>query len=469
MAKTISISILNVEQLESFLNKVKEVNSRLEKISTKIQDLLNINVHFDVMDGKFVSNTGVDLEKIKVVKEFGFFVDVHLMVENPIEDGYIDKAIEYGADNVTIHREIKEFEKALTYLKKKVKSIKERNITIGVSIKPETNMATLGKYIDVFDLLLVMSVEPGYGGQEYIENVGFKLSDAKEKFGDKIIQVDGGINFDTISEPIRRLCDNLVIGSYLTKDSTLDILYRRILEINIINSIELSPRNGNLELDTKILQIIPGGYGEGDILLGISVPDIRLVARKWYKYLDINVLQKFITSKYHDYRRFAIFCINEIISRENDLEEMKNIVDFVWQNITYINNWDLTDEVGPNIVGKYLLKLSNDDKKEVILKYINDDRMWVRRIGIVSLLTLVRDSDTELPLYICDLVIYEDYHLFQKATGWVLREIYKKDNDAIIKYLKEKNNNKKLPSILLSYATEKMSKEQKEYIRNKEV
>ena len=98
--------------------------------------------------------------------------------------------------------------------------------------------------------------------------------------------------------------------------------------------------------------------------------------------------------------------------------------------------------------------------------YLNNKNFWVKRIGIVSQLNFVRSGLLELPLQVCNYVLYDEFHLYQKATGWVLRELYKKEPKVIVEYLCDKNHEKKLPSILLSYACEKMTKSEKDRIRN---
>lgn len=468
MNKCISISILNVKDINSFLNKIKEIKDNIDN-NIKIENKLDIKIHFDVMDGKFVPNTGVDLKYIKLAKQLGMYADVHLMVKNPIEDGYIDDAISFGADNITIHQEVENFDNVIDYLNIKKNELKNKfgkDLSIGVSIKPGTEINVLENYKEKFDLLLVMSVEPGYGGQKFIEDSKIKIKDVKESYSDKNIQIDGGINFETIIEPLRNGCNEFVIGSYITSLDN-DNIYDKIISLNLLNSIESLEKNLNVEFEKNILQIVPGGYGENDLLVGINTPKMRYCSKKWYKYLNTNILNEFICSKYHDYRKFAIFCLSNMVKLISDRKEFSELIEFTYSNIKYINNWDLTDEFGPNILGNYLLLSDKKEQKELIInRYISSDKIWTKRIGIVSLLTLIKKGNNiEIPLEICDIVLYENYHLYQKATGWVLREIYKKEPKILVEYLYKKNKDIKLPSILLSYACEKMSKQEKEYIR----
>lgn len=460
MQKSISISILDAKNIPNFLEELKTYK--------KNEDCFENWIHFDVMDGKFVNNTGIDLKYIKTAKNMGFYTDTHLMVEKPLGDKYIDKAIEYGTDIITIHYEISNFNAVLNRLvsiKKELYKTCNRELKIGVSIKPNTDVKELKKYSDMFDLLLIMSVESGYGGQSYIYNTNEKISIARRLFKDKIIQVDGGVNLETIETPLSLNVDSFVVGSYLTKNDAKD----NLLKLNILKYLTDLPKDGNLEFDKKLLMIVPGGYGENDTLLGISVPTMRKAARVWYKDINLTTLTPYISSKYHDYRRFAIFCMSNIVKKyysKNEDKKIKDVVDFMCSNVSYINNWDLTDEAGPNILGFYLMSINISKAKEEVLKFVENDNIWIKRIGIVSLLTMARNNKLNFCIDICKNHMYNENHLIQKAIGWVLREVYKKDSKKIVDLLKDKNSKKKLPTILLSYACERMSSIEKNSIKN---
>lgn len=471
--KDISLSILNVEDLNDFLCNLKQVENRLKE-NKQYEEFLDINIHFDVMDNKFVKNSGVDINKIKIVKDMGFYVDTHLMVKNPIEDGYIDLAIENGTDEITIHYEIENFEKVFQYLIEKKEEFfkKGKKLSIGIAIKPSTQILEITKYLKKVDKILVMTVEPGFGGQTYIYEMNKKIVCIKEINSEIKIQIDGGVNLETFIEPIRIGVDSLAIGSSLTKYSyDLDILCNKILEYNIIYMLENLPKDSNVLFDKKILQIVEGGYGQNDILLGIKGPTLRDFSNKIYRYIPIELLAFLISSKYHEYRKLGILCICNVMKKvKSNVDEIIKIKEKSFEvfelNLEYIDNWDLTDSAGPNILAYKLLELN--DKvlmKKELSKYINSKNMWIKRIGIVSCLTLVKRGDIDFSLDICDINYYDEYHLMQKATGWVLREVYKKDPEKLIKYLTKKSLIKKTPNILLNYACEKMTIKEKEKIR----
>ena len=225
----IAISILNVENIDTFLNEICKIRTKINK---ELKTNFDIVIHFDVMDGKFVKNNGVYLPYIKKVKENGLFADVHLMVEEPIKDKYIDNAIAYGADNVIIHYEISNFKNALYYLNEKKESIKkDKDIFVGVAIKPDTNIDVLNDFKNDFDNILVMSVEPGYGGQSYITSTNDKLKEIIKVFKDKYIEIDGGVNIDTIKIPLKYSVNGFVIGSYITNNQRLDVMFDKIKSI----------------------------------------------------------------------------------------------------------------------------------------------------------------------------------------------------------------------------------------------
>lgn len=212
--KEIAVSILDAKDKNVFLLNLKDFCNKYD-----FENYFNIAIHMDVMDNKFVNNTGIDLNNIKIVKKYGFYVDTHLMVENPIEDEYVKKSIEYGTDSLTIHFEIKNFENEIIKIKK---ICDENNVKLGVAINPDTKVESLVKYKDYFDKILVMSVYPGLGGQRFIENTILKLEEARKVFKDKLIQVDGGIKFENFNKVCKTNLNSIVIGSYLTKAENLE-------------------------------------------------------------------------------------------------------------------------------------------------------------------------------------------------------------------------------------------------------
>lgn len=184
-------------------------------------DILNKNVeyiHFDSMDGKFVPNTtfGPDILK-RFNDNSDLIMDVHLMIINP--DKYVDEYIKAGADIITFH--VEAFNNDINKCKLLIDHIHSNNIKAGISVKPNTDIKVIDKLLPDLDLVLIMSVEPGFGGQKFIETNLDKARYLKEvkninnyKY---IIEIDGGINDQTAIKAKEAGVELLVAGSYIFK------------------------------------------------------------------------------------------------------------------------------------------------------------------------------------------------------------------------------------------------------------
>ena len=163
-------------------------------------------LHLDIMDGIFVKNKTWDISEIKNLINYNKPLDVHLMVSDVYK--YVDEYKELNPEFITFHYEVDlDIMDIINYIKK-------YNIKVGLSIKPNTKVDEIIPYLPYLDLVLVMSVEPGEGGQKFIINSVDKIKKLKELKGDYLIEVDGGINDSTIS--LVKDVDIAVIGSYIT-------------------------------------------------------------------------------------------------------------------------------------------------------------------------------------------------------------------------------------------------------------
>ncbi len=191
----------------SILSSVNRLQS-IHKLNTTNVDYL----HIDVMDGKFVTNQNFSLQEIEeAIKNFQKKVDIHLMVEKPIE--YISKLDSQKINNITIHEEINE------NLNSIIKAIKHKGYKVGLSIKPNTPVNNLIPYLQDIDIILIMSVEPGYGKQKFIENTFTKIDQVnklRQQYPHIQIEVDGGVNDQNINQLKDHQVDISVVGSFIT-------------------------------------------------------------------------------------------------------------------------------------------------------------------------------------------------------------------------------------------------------------
>lgn len=168
--------------------------------------------HVDIMDGVFVPNISFGFPVLKEVQKHAAKpLDVHLMIMNP--DQYIKTFKDHGAEVLTVHYE------ACTHLHRTVQAIKSEGMKAGVALNPHTNISLLEDLIQDIDLVCLMSVNPGFGGQKFIENTYSKVKALKELIQKKNagtrIEVDGGVNAETASKLLAAGADVLVAGSYV--------------------------------------------------------------------------------------------------------------------------------------------------------------------------------------------------------------------------------------------------------------
>jgi ribulose-phosphate 3-epimerase len=177
-------------------------------------------IHVDVMDGHFVPNLTIGPPVIKALrKQCNLKFDVHLMI-SPVHK-YIESYADAGADIITIHPE------ATDNLEASIFKIRELNKKVGVSLNPDSKIDLITSFLDKIDLILIMSVNPGFGGQKFMPKVLKKIKELKkiqnEKNLDFDIEIDGGINFDNCKEAINAGANILVSGTTIFKSNNGDI------------------------------------------------------------------------------------------------------------------------------------------------------------------------------------------------------------------------------------------------------
>ena len=209
MIKT-SISILDCDfnNLEYEINRINNSNSDL--------------IHIDIMDGKFVPNNTLekfDMKKISKYSDKNF--DVHLMVENPID--YITSFVTPLTDYISIHLESKGIDQSL-------KSIKENGIKCGLAINPDTEIQKLYPFLEIIDMVIIMSVFPGKGGQKFIENTYDKVETLRNHDKNIDISVDGGVGSSNSKTLISKGASTLVSGSYLMKSNNINNSIKNMLK-----------------------------------------------------------------------------------------------------------------------------------------------------------------------------------------------------------------------------------------------
>lgn len=180
-------------------------------------------IHIDVMDGNFVPNLTFGPKLVKDIRKYTDKIfDVHLMVNNP--ENYIDSMADAGADIITIHYE------SCIHIDRVITRIKDKGLKAGLTLVPSTNENVLQYLLDKIDLILVMSVNPGFGGQKFLYSQLDKIRNIKKMIGNRNIEieVDGGINEETYKQVIEAGADVLVAGSYVFNSNDYNEVIRKL-------------------------------------------------------------------------------------------------------------------------------------------------------------------------------------------------------------------------------------------------
>ena len=200
-----------------------------------------------------------------------------------------------------------------------------------------------------------------------------------------------------------------------------------------------------------------GEYGEGDIFLGIRVSVLRKLVKK-YRRISIAEVRKLLHSKFHEERLLAVLILVHLFkNRSGTLDEsgtydgQKQIYNLYLDNIEFINNWDIVDISAGNIVGAYL----HQKDKALLYRLVYADNLWERRISIISTFYFIRQNEFDDTLKIAEISLNDKADLIQKAVGWMLREVGKREIEIEEEFLQE--HYMKMPRTLLRYAIERIT------------
>jgi 3-methyladenine DNA glycosylase AlkD len=208
--------------------------------------------------------------------------------------------------------------------------------------------------------------------------------------------------------------------------------------------------------DTRKAQLLkgffkagPGEYGEGDEFLGIRVPELRSLSGE-YRTLTSREVLPLLRSSFHEERFFAILVfIRQFAQGDGSVQE--EIYHLYRENMAFINNWDLVDISAPPVVGAFLKERS----RKPLCLLAESKSLWERRIAIMATFHFIRHQQFEDTLEISEILLHDREDLIHKATGWMLREVGKRDLEREEKFLQE--HYRQMPRTMLRYAIEKFS------------
>lgn len=204
-----------------------------------------------------------------------------------------------------------------------------------------------------------------------------------------------------------------------------------------------------------------GQYGEGDLFIGVTVPEQRTIARK-YPDTDFGTLDELISSPYHEVRLTALLILVYRFEKNRKTEIRSQCVDFYINHTQYINNWDLVDLSCYKLLGVWL----EDKDRQLLHAWAVDNHLWRQRIAIVTCMHFIRKGDFQDFLIIASRLQHHPHDLIHKAIGWLLREVGKKDKNVLTEFLASRYRT--MPRTMLRYAIEHFPEEErKDYLNSK--
>lgn len=201
---------------------------------------------------------------------------------------------------------------------------------------------------------------------------------------------------------------------------------------------------------SRFFQTFPGGYGEGDQFIGVVVPKQRMIAKKYFKQINLPEIESLLRDAVHERRMTALFMLTYKYEKSDEVEKQA-IVDLYLRNTTSINNWDLVDCSAHKILGHYLF----DKDRAMLYQLAKSKNLWEQRIAVISTFYFIGKRQYDDAIKISKILLYHPHDLIHKAVGWMLREIGNRDYEVEYRFLAEYYHD--MPRTMLRYAIEKFA------------
>jgi len=243
----------------------------------------------------------------------------------------------------------------------------------------------------------------------------------------------------------------------------------------ILKHLKVSASPKKAEVLSRFFKTGPGEYGEGDVFLGLTMPEQRKITKE-FRDLAFSEIEKLLSSPYHEARMTGLLILVDRFERADEAGR-KEVYDFLIAHRGAMNNWDLVDVIVPKIVGEFLLhshpspsktrelpsergageeRIGRERKpdRKILYALAQSDDLWERRIAMLATFAFIREGDFDDTLAIAEVFLDDPHDLIHKATGWMLREVGKRDTSTLRRFLD--THASRMPRTMLRYAMEKL-------------
>lgn len=236
---------------------------------------------------------------------------------------------------------------------------------------------------------------------------------------------------------------------------------------DLLAALEMQRDDAQRDILMRFFKTAPGQYGEGDMFLGLKVPQTRAIVKEARLMVPEPEIEKLLLSQWHEARLCGLLLLVEEmkaalprrgVDTPDKQRRRKEIADFYLRHATRANNWDLVDLSCEYILGPYILHMDKPDY-DILYNLARKDSLWEQRISIVTTFCFIREGIFDPTLRLADMLSGHPHDLIHKAVGWMLREVGKRDRDVLLEYLEE--NHARLPRTALRYAIEKLSPDER--------
>ena len=229
------------------------------------------------------------------------------------------------------------------------------------------------------------------------------------------------------------------------------------LEQNIIKDLHSCADAKRAEHNLRFFKTGKGEYGEGDMFLGLNLPQMRELVKRYKKVVDIKDIKNLLNDRYHEVRLCGLMLLVELFRAAKTEERRQEVYDFYMNNLSGINNWDLVDLTAYNIPGAFLHGKSH----KPLFDLAKTKDLWKERIAIISTMYFVKRGTFETTIKLAEGFLAHKHDLMHKAVGWMLREVGKKDIKTLYDFLDKHAG--AMPRTMLRYSIEKLTEDKRKY------